>query len=229
MFKHTFLLTILFLTFSLQAQKSTELVFNETTVKLSVENQKWFTKTEGSASGKEYLQKMGKLRDIIELVDDTTNMRISPRLEKKLWKIEAKGPEAKNLRPYLSKILNEYAKLESFEMTYEEDPIEFLKATVSDTSKLTKHLNTMVGISSMSSLTPKSIRIIDTAENILKILEKEVFSPEVLMISSELNSSQLLDIQLDRESSKQIIKDLEEIYGIKIEKFTQKMRFITID
>ena len=70
-----------------------------------MEDEHWFTSVEGSTEGPEMIHRLGTLRDIIETIDDSTNMKISPKLERKLWKIIARGPEANNLTPYLEKIL----------------------------------------------------------------------------------------------------------------------------
>ena len=78
MFKYTPPIQLLLIASKTQAQKALNLTFNETNVELSVEDQRWFNSFEGSAKGPEMVQRLRTLRDIIETIDDSTNMRISP-------------------------------------------------------------------------------------------------------------------------------------------------------
>ena len=139
--KHTLTLIILWLSIPLLGQNDTTLTFNQTKVKLSVEKQRWFTKIEGSGEGPELIQKFGKLSDVIKTIDDTANLKVKSRLESKLWKIDARGPEAKHLSPYLREILTAFSKLEPFDWTVEMIESDIYHAFLNDKKKLTEHLN----------------------------------------------------------------------------------------
>ena len=69
----------------------------------------------------------------------------------------------------------------------------------------------------------------DTAPNIMEIIKEEEFKTESIYLSTDSQSEQILDIEIERGSQEKIIQQLEEKYGIKLERVVTEMRQIVVN
>jgi hypothetical protein len=70
---------------------------------------------------------------------------------------------------------------------------------------------------------------VDTAPNIMEIIKEEEFKTESIYLSTDSQSEQILDIEIERGSQEKIIQQLEEKYGIKLERVVTEMRQIVVN
>lgn len=69
----------------------------------------------------------------------------------------------------------------------------------------------------------------DTAPNIMEIIKEEEFKTESIYLSTDSQSEQILDIEIERGSQEKIIQQLEEKYGIKLERVVTEMGQIVVN
>ncbi|GEM_PF-3946485 len=226
--KHAILILLITLCSSLFGQQEAELKFNETIVELSVEKQSRFSTISGSADGPEMIQKMGTLKEVIGMIDKQVLIEVSPKYDRYLWKLTAKGPDARNLSRHLHTIIDKFAELNVFEWNSEKREVEVLKAELERVEKLEKYLNKENGTITSYSITIREMSFIDTPGNIVKKIHENRFSSLPLVIAKNLEMDKTFKVKVDRHSESEIFETLLSKYGIALSKVIETRDFISI-